>query len=135
MSIKKKKQNKLTQFWKILGPGLITGSSDDDPSGIATYTQAGARFGLTTLWLAIVSFPLMYVIQEMCARIGLVTNKGLAGVPVGTAAKAERANGLKPCFAARMPPEVNIPHLNKSRFVICPVFNARTISSRLSRAC
>ena len=80
MSIKKKKQNKLTQFWKILGPGLITGSSDDDPSGIATYTQAGARFGLTTLWLAIVSFPLMYVIQEMCARIGLVTNKGLAGV-------------------------------------------------------
>ena len=80
MSIKKKKHNKLTQFWKLLGPGLITGSSDDDPSGIATYTQAGARFGLTTLWVAIVSYPLMYVIQEMCARIGLVTNRGLAGV-------------------------------------------------------
>ena len=80
MSIKKKQHNKLTQFWKLLGPGLITGSSDDDPSGIATYTQAGARFGLTTLWVAIVSYPLMYVIQEMCARIGLVTNRGLAGV-------------------------------------------------------
>lgn len=64
----------------MLGPGLITGASDDDPSGIATYSQAGARFGLTTLWAAIVSFPLMFVIQEMCARIGIVTNRGLAGV-------------------------------------------------------
>ena len=64
----------------MLGPGLITGASDDDPSGIATYSQAGAKFGLSTLWAAIVSYPLMYAIQEMCARIGIVTNRGLAGI-------------------------------------------------------
>jgi NRAMP (natural resistance-associated macrophage protein)-like metal ion transporter len=76
----KKAKSKLRRFWKILGPGLITGASDDDPSGITTYSQAGAKFGLTTLWAAVVSYPLMYVIQEMCARIGIVTNRGLAGV-------------------------------------------------------
>ncbi len=74
-----KKQNRLYQFWKILGPGLITGASDDDPSGIATYSQAGAQFGLSTLWTAIITFPLMAAIQEMCARIGLVTSQGLTG--------------------------------------------------------
>ncbi len=63
-----------------LGPGLITGASDDDPSGIATYSQAGARFGLTTLWTAWITFPLMAAVQEMCARIGVVTGQGLAGV-------------------------------------------------------
>jgi len=62
---------------KILGPGLITGASDDDPSGIATYSQAGAKFGLATLWTALITFPLMASIQEMCARIGIVTSKGL----------------------------------------------------------
>ena len=71
--------SKLLRFWKILGPGLITGSSDDDPSGIATYSQAGAAYGLSTLWTALVTFPLMASIQEMCARIGLVTSHGLAG--------------------------------------------------------
>jgi NRAMP (natural resistance-associated macrophage protein)-like metal ion transporter len=70
---------KLVRFWKILGPGLITGASDDDPSGIATYSQAGAAFGLSTLWTALITFPLMASIQEMCARIGLVTSHGLAG--------------------------------------------------------
>ncbi len=70
---------KLSRFWKILGPGLVTGASDDDPSGIATYSQAGAAFGLSTLWTALITFPLMASIQEMCARIGLVTSKGLAG--------------------------------------------------------
>lgn len=65
---------------KVLGPGLITGASDDDPSGIATYTQAGARFGPKLLWTAIVTYPLMVAVQEMCARIGLVTGKGLTGV-------------------------------------------------------
>lgn len=65
---------------KNLGPGLITGSSDDDPSGIATYSQAGAGFGLATLWTAFVTYPLMYCIQEMCARIGIVTGCGLIGV-------------------------------------------------------
>ena len=71
--------HKLLRFWKILGPGLVTGSSDDDPSGIATYTQAGASYGLSTLWTAVVTLPLMASIQEMCARIGFVTSKGLAG--------------------------------------------------------
>jgi len=60
-----------------LGPGLITGASDDDPSGIATYSQAGAQFGFATLWTALFTFPLMAAIQGMCARIGLVTSKGL----------------------------------------------------------
>lgn len=79
MSKKKKKSNKLLRFWKLLGPGLITGASDDDPSGIATYSQAGAAYGLTTLWTALITFPLMASIQEMCARIGLVTSQGLTG--------------------------------------------------------
>lgn len=71
--------NKIRRFWKLLGPGLITGASDDDPSGIATYSQAGATYGLATLWTAIVAFPLMAAIQQMCARIGLVTEQGLTG--------------------------------------------------------
>ncbi len=77
--MKKKSSNKLIRFWKILGPGLITGASDDDPSGIATYSQAGAAYGLSTLWTAIIAFPLMAAIQQMCARIGLVTSQGLTG--------------------------------------------------------
>jgi NRAMP (natural resistance-associated macrophage protein)-like metal ion transporter len=72
---------KKQSFWaKWLGPGLITGASDDDPSGIATYSQAGARFGLSTLWTAVVTYPLMVAIQEMCARIGLITGHGLTGI-------------------------------------------------------
>ena len=58
----------------ILGPGIVTGASDDDPSGIATYSQSGAQFGLATLWTALLTFPLMAAIQGMCARIGLVTS-------------------------------------------------------------
>lgn len=76
---KKSSSGKISRFWKNLGPGLITGSSDDDPSGIATYSQAGAAFGLSTLWTALISFPLMAAIQEMCARIGIVTSMGLTG--------------------------------------------------------
>jgi len=72
-----KSPSKLKRVLKVLGPGLITGSSDDDPSGIATYSQAGAKFGLTTLWTALITFPLMASIQEMCARIGIVTSVGL----------------------------------------------------------
>ena len=75
----KKKSNKLYRFWKLLGPGLVTGASDDDPSGIATYSQAGAQYGLSTLWTALITFPLMAAIQEMCARIGMVTSQGLTG--------------------------------------------------------
>lgn len=70
---------RIKNFFSTLGPGLITGSSDDDPSGIATYSQAGASFGLSTLWTALITFPLMASIQEMCARIGLVTSSGLTG--------------------------------------------------------
>lgn len=73
-------KSRLKRFFKKLGPGLITGASDDDDSGIATYSQAGARFGLSTLWTALISAPLMIAIQEMCARIGIVTHKGLARV-------------------------------------------------------
>lgn len=68
------------RFWKTLGPGLITGASDDDPSGIATYSQAGALFGSKLLWTAVATYPLIVAIQEMCARIGLVTRLGLTGV-------------------------------------------------------
>lgn len=72
-------KNKLKHFWKAIGPGLVTGASDDDPSGIATYSQAGAAYGLATLWTALIAFPLMASMQKMCAKIGLVTNMGLTG--------------------------------------------------------
>lgn len=72
--------NALKKLFKILGPGFVTGASDDDPSGIATYSQTGAAFGLTQAWTALFSFPFMSVVQEMCGRIGLVSGKGLAGV-------------------------------------------------------
>jgi NRAMP (natural resistance-associated macrophage protein)-like metal ion transporter len=68
---------KKLHWLRSLGPGLITGASDDDPSGIATYSQAGAQFGFGMLWMALFQYPLMTVIQEMSARIGLVTGKGL----------------------------------------------------------
>jgi len=67
------------QYWRNLGPGLTTGASDDDPSGIATYSQTGAQYGFKLLWLSAFTFPLMAAVQEMCARIGLVTGRGLAG--------------------------------------------------------
>jgi NRAMP (natural resistance-associated macrophage protein)-like metal ion transporter len=70
-------KGKLRRFLKLLGPGLITGASDDDPSGIATYSQAGAGYGLGFLWMALFTFPLMAALQGMCARIGLVTSQGL----------------------------------------------------------
>lgn len=65
-------------YWKILGPGLTTGAADDDPSGIATYSQMGASRGFGLIWMSLFSFPLMGIIQEMCARIGLATGVGLA---------------------------------------------------------
>jgi NRAMP (natural resistance-associated macrophage protein)-like metal ion transporter len=66
-------------LWNILGPGLITGAADDDPSGIATYSQAGARFGYQLAWTLLLTYPLMVVIQSICARIGRTTGRGLAG--------------------------------------------------------
>ncbi len=70
---------RVKDYWHILGPGLTTGAADDDPSGITAYSQAGAQYGFQLLWLSIVSFPFMAAVQEMCARIGLVTGRGLAG--------------------------------------------------------
>lgn len=71
--------SRLGSFWRKIGPGLVTGASDDDPSGIAIYSQVGAQTGFSLLWTALLTFPLMTVVQEMCARIGLVTGHGLAG--------------------------------------------------------
>src|ERR1700760_490045 len=74
------KQPERPKLLQVLGPGLITGASDDDPSGIATYSQAGAQFGFGLAWVMLFSWPLMCAIQEISARIGRVTGKGLAGV-------------------------------------------------------
>jgi NRAMP (natural resistance-associated macrophage protein)-like metal ion transporter len=70
----------ISQLLKALGPGVITGAADDDPSGIATYAQAGAKFGLGMLWMTLFLLPTMIVIQEMCARIGLLSGNGLAAL-------------------------------------------------------
>jgi len=72
--------NTLKKVLKILGPGVITGASDDDPSGIATYSQTGAQFGYGQLWTALYLLPLLAGVQEACARIGVVTGKGIAAV-------------------------------------------------------
>ncbi len=70
----------ISWIFKILGPGLITGAADDDPSGIATYSQTGAQFGFGQLWTSVYQIPLLLAVQECCGRIGLVTGKGLAGI-------------------------------------------------------
>ncbi|HEV8192128.1 MAG TPA: Nramp family divalent metal transporter [Ktedonobacterales bacterium] len=70
----------IRRWLRVLGPGLITGAADDDPSGIGTYSQAGAAFGMGLLWLALYLLPLVIAVQEMCGRIGLVCGKGIAGV-------------------------------------------------------
>ncbi len=70
--------SKLRAFWKSLGPGVVSGAADDDPSGIATYSIAGAQLGTTLLWTSLVTWPLMAAVQAMCARIGMVTGRGLA---------------------------------------------------------
>jgi len=84
VSDKKKKKRKTPKpfgrFLKILGPGIVTGAADDDPSGIATYSQAGAQFGFMMPWTMLFTLPLMTAIQEACMRIGAVTGKGLAAV-------------------------------------------------------
>ena len=73
-------KSSLRRFFGALGPGLITGAADDDPSGISTYSVTGAAFGYAPLWTALFTFPLMTAVQMMCARLGIVTGKGLAGV-------------------------------------------------------
>jgi len=76
----KPKRNKFRTFLKILGPGLTTGAADDDPSGIATYSQTGAQFGYGQLWTALYMLPFMMCVQEACARAGMVTGKGIAAI-------------------------------------------------------
>ena len=73
------KQPERPKLMEIMGPGLITGASDDDPSGIATYSQVGAQFGYGLAWSLVVTFPLMAAIQEISARIGRVTGRGIGG--------------------------------------------------------
>lgn len=83
MAIEKKppaKRNKFLKFLSILGPGLTTGAADDDPSGIATYSQTGAQFGYGQLWTAFYMLPFMMGVQEACARTGMVTGKGIAAI-------------------------------------------------------
>ncbi len=75
---KKQPIRETKKYWQTLGPGFATGAADDDPSGVATYSQAGASSGFNLAWTAFFSFPLMGVVQEMCARIGLATGVGLA---------------------------------------------------------
>ena len=77
---KREKSSKFIKFLKSVGPGLVTGAADDDPSGIATYSQTGAQFGYGQLWTVIFMLPLMIAVQEACARIGAVTGKGIAAV-------------------------------------------------------
>jgi Mn2+/Fe2+ NRAMP family transporter len=67
------------RFFSELGPGVVAGAADDDPSGIATYSSAGAALGTSLLWTALITWPLMAAVQFMCARIGMVTSRGLAG--------------------------------------------------------
>ncbi|PAW92657.1 iron transporter [Mucilaginibacter sp. MD40] len=78
--IRPAKKSKFLKFLSILGPGLTTGAADDDPSGIATYSQTGAQFGYGQLWTALYMLPFMIAVQEACARIGLVTGKGICAV-------------------------------------------------------
>ncbi len=66
------------RYWQMLGPGLVTGAADDDPSGVATYSQTGALYGLQLIWMSFYTLPLIITIQEMCARIGMVSGRGLA---------------------------------------------------------
>src|SRR5581483_8607623 len=73
-------KHKFGRFLRVLGPGLITGAADDDPSGIATYSQTGAQFGYGQLWTDLFMLPFQTAIQEACARIGAVTGKGLVAV-------------------------------------------------------
>lgn len=78
MTKKEKKPSPIRRIWKALGPGIVTGAADDDPSGIATYSIAGAQLGTTLLWTSLITWPLMAAVQSMCARIGMVTGTGLA---------------------------------------------------------
>ena len=85
----------MKRFLKMLGPGFITGASDDDPSGIGTYAMAGAAFGYATLWMTLVTFPMMAAIQFICAKLGMVTGTGLATsrITTGQRIRVDGSNG------------------------------------------
>src|SRR5438045_9779486 len=95
----KHSHNPLVRYFRALGPGLVTGAADDDPSGITTYAVAGAAFGTGMLWTAVVTLPLMAAIQLTCARLGLVSGRGLS--------RAMRAHCPRTCLYDErlMPPE------------------------------
>jgi Mn2+/Fe2+ NRAMP family transporter len=93
------------KFFKSLGPGLVTGAADDDPSGIATYSIAGAQHGLALMWTALATWPLMGAVQMMCARIGMVTGMGLAGA---LRKKVPKPLLMIACFALFLANTVNI---------------------------
>jgi len=78
------------QYLRAMGPGLVTGASDDDPSGIATYSQAGAQYGLAFLWTALLTLPLMAAVQEICDRTALATGAGLGELAVRHFGRAGR---------------------------------------------
>ena len=91
---KKHRPGIVRRFFSVLGPGVITGAADDDPSGIATYSIAGAQLGTSLLWTALITWPLMGCVQFMCARIGMVTGMGL-----GDALRREGPRWLMLCGA------------------------------------
>ena len=78
-----RRERRLRHYLRLLGPGLITGASDDDPAGIATYAVAGASLGYSTLWTAVITLPLMQAVELTCARIGLISGTGLTGALKG----------------------------------------------------
>ena len=94
-------KHQFQRFFSDLGPGLITGAADDDPSGISTYSVVGASFGYLPLWTALFSFPLMSAVQLMCARLGMVTGLGLAGVIRRRYSRPSPSWWLPPCHPGR----------------------------------
>lgn len=97
--------SKVMLFWRSTGPGIIAGAADDDPSGIGTYTQAGAQFGVGFLWTALLTWPLMAAVQMACARIGMVTGEGLASA---LEKKFPRAVLIIFCFALFLANTLNV---------------------------
>lgn len=111
-------------FWNNLGPGFITGAADDDPAGIATYSQTGAQYGFQLLWLSAFTFPLMAIVQEMCARIGLTTGRGLAGnIRINYSKKVLYLAALLLFIANTFNIAANIGAMSKATQLLFPNFN------------
>ena len=104
-------KSRVKRFFKLLGPGLITGASDDDPSGIGTYAVAGASLGFATLWTALFTLPLMIAALLTCARIGMVSGMGLAAVLLD---RFGLAPALEALFERRFEP-ARLPQLPQPR--------------------